>query len=255
MQSTVSLAFLFLSLCFLLFKNSLLWVYENIFIKMIKQSLYFRISLYVVFTHFILIFFLDKAILKMTTKQHSKAIQVYTYTYTHSQKMQTSNPKKPIKKISSKKKQKPLSQKKQKKQTQKKSPKRSNNHPKNEETLVKNLKSLKNTLDKIKNQTPNFTPPSQASTPKVSSSDSIYIENLVDTLKFNLNLPEYGSVKVKLTLNRQGQMLKLEILGTSSKSNQTYIEKHIPQIQFPNFGSSFLSQDTQEFLLNLSNDS
>jgi len=96
--------------------------------------------------------------------------------------------------------------------------------------------------------------------PEVSSSTSyngeaseIYESALVTQLKVLLKLPEVGAVKVALTLNRQGKVVKTEILASENAANRKLVEMRLPGIQFPPFGSAFAGEKTYTFNLTLTN--
>ena len=81
-----------------------------------------------------------------------------------------------------------------------------------------------------------------------------YRDELVHRLKLMLRLPEFGEVKVQLTLERSGHVAKVVIVSTESSANKKYIEKTLPTISFPGFGDNFSSQSQYTFLISLSND-
>lgn len=81
-----------------------------------------------------------------------------------------------------------------------------------------------------------------------------YREELIHRLKLLLRLPEYGEVKVKLTLERSGRVSKVVIVGAENATNRKYIEKTLPTLSFPSFGDNFSDQQNYTFLLTLSNE-
>lgn len=60
-----------------------------------------------------------------------------------------------------------------------------------------------------------------------------YQETLAAYLHQALNLPEYGEVKIQLTLNKDGTVAKLSVLKAESSRNKTYLEKNLPLLKFP----------------------
>lgn len=81
-----------------------------------------------------------------------------------------------------------------------------------------------------------------------------YEEELVTRLRLLLRLPEYGAVRVAMTLNRKGQVQKIAVLAAESLKNQEYIEKTLPGIVFPGFLAHFEGEEQHEFVLSLSNE-
>lgn len=81
-----------------------------------------------------------------------------------------------------------------------------------------------------------------------------YQEELIGRLKLLLRLPEYGLVRVKLTLERSGKVKQLTVTNAESSKNKSYIEKTLPTLTFPAFGNNFSGQDSFTFSLNLSNE-
>jgi colicin import membrane protein len=81
-----------------------------------------------------------------------------------------------------------------------------------------------------------------------------YREELASRLKLLLRLPEYGAVKVKLTLERTGKVVKVIVIGTESSANRSYIEKTLPTLTFPAFGTGFGDAAQHTFSISLSND-
>lgn len=86
-----------------------------------------------------------------------------------------------------------------------------------------------------------------------NSREASYQEELVGRLKSQLQMPEYGSVDIELTLERSGKVIKLKILRDESVNNRRYIEKNVPTMRFPHFGSSFEGKTEFTFVIRLSN--
>lgn len=88
----------------------------------------------------------------------------------------------------------------------------------------------------------------------ITSREISYREELAQRLKLLLKLPEHGEVKLKLTLDRAGKFVKLSIVSSGSKKNQSYIEKTVPSLSFPAFGDRFGSSKDYTFTITLNND-
>lgn len=83
------------------------------------------------------------------------------------------------------------------------------------------------------------------------SFEAKYEEELVSYLQALLSFPEKGDVKIKLTLKREGNVQKIEILKASSSKNREYVESSLASCSFPSFGSHFKGEASHTFTLNL----
>lgn len=81
-----------------------------------------------------------------------------------------------------------------------------------------------------------------------------YREELASRLKLLLKLPEYGLVKLKLTLSRAGKVIKVDVLSSESALNRSHIQKTLPSLSFPSFGDNFGSESSHTFQITLSSD-
>lgn len=89
---------------------------------------------------------------------------------------------------------------------------------------------------------------------KLTPHERSYYDELANRLKLLLRLPEFGEVKIKLTLERSGHFVKVSIMSSKSQANKNYIEKTLPTIKYPSFGDNFGIQDQYTFVIVLSND-
>jgi colicin import membrane protein len=87
-----------------------------------------------------------------------------------------------------------------------------------------------------------------------ASYQASYRSELIHRLKLLLRLPEFGEVKVQLTLERSGRVAKVAIVSAESSANRRYIEKTLPGATFPGFGDNFGNEPQYTFLISLSND-
>jgi colicin import membrane protein len=88
----------------------------------------------------------------------------------------------------------------------------------------------------------------------LSPQEASYSDEIAHRLKLLLRLPQYGEVKVKLTLQRSGKVVKAVIVKSESSANSAYIEKMVQGISFPNFGKNFENEAEHTFLIVLSNE-
>ena len=82
-------------------------------------------------------------------------------------------------------------------------------------------------------------------------SERSYRDELSGRLKLLLKLPEYGDVKVKLTLDRSGNVISLFIISSESGVNRKYIEKMLSSVSLPSFGDNFGTESTHTFSVTL----
>ncbi len=84
--------------------------------------------------------------------------------------------------------------------------------------------------------------------------ESSYRDELASRLKLLLSLPEYGEVKIRLTLDRSGKVKKVEVVKAENSANRKYVEKTIPTLKFPPFGNYFGDSESYTFLISLRNE-
>lgn len=65
------------------------------------------------------------------------------------------------------------------------------------------------------------------------SGEGEYQATLIGYLKESLHLPDYGEVKVQLTLRADGSVVNLLVIKTESEKNREYLELHLPHLRFP----------------------
>lgn len=97
-------------------------------------------------------------------------------------------------------------------------------------------------------------PTANSSKAVFSENESSYHEELASRLKLFLRLPDYGEVKIKLTLERSGKVGKVAIVSAKSVQNKKYIEDTVPGLSFPAFGDNFSGQSQYTFVISLSNE-
>lgn len=87
-----------------------------------------------------------------------------------------------------------------------------------------------------------------------SAKEASYRDEVAARLKLGLRLPDYGAVKIKLTLERSGKVASVQIVSSESSKNRQYIEKTLPTLKFPPFGSHFADASQYTFMVTLNND-
>ena len=66
-----------------------------------------------------------------------------------------------------------------------------------------------------------------------SQQEGEYDDSLIGYLKQTLNLPDYGEVKIQLTLKQDGTFVNLVVLKAESEKNRKYLEASLPHLRFP----------------------
>jgi len=84
--------------------------------------------------------------------------------------------------------------------------------------------------------------------------DSDYPNLMIGYLHQSLHLPEFGEVKIQLTLRQDGSVAKLVVLNTESEKNKRYLEGSLPKLQFPSFNGSFAKKKEHTFVLTFCNE-
>lgn len=83
---------------------------------------------------------------------------------------------------------------------------------------------------------------------------SHYEDELVSYLESLLILPEKGSVKLKLTLAREGSVEEIVIVNATSDRNRSYVESSLASRHFPPFGSQFKGEKAHTFTITLTSE-
>jgi outer membrane biosynthesis protein TonB len=81
--------------------------------------------------------------------------------------------------------------------------------------------------------------------------ESAYQEDLAGRLKLLLRLPEYGEVKLSLTLSRSGAVQQVKIISAKSAANRTYVTQTLPSHKMPAFGDNFGNVEKYTFIITL----
>lgn len=86
---------------------------------------------------------------------------------------------------------------------------------------------------------------------KLSDHEISYRDELANRLKLLLRLPDYGEVKIKLTIARSGKVVKVLIIKAESTANRKYVEETLPGLTFSPFGTRFNHAEENTFLIDL----
>lgn len=84
--------------------------------------------------------------------------------------------------------------------------------------------------------------------------DSNYKEDLAQQMQLMMRLPEYGTVRVSLTLTSVGKVKQVDVLSAASEKNRLYVLQSLPELSFSPFGKYFAGEREHVFCLTLNNE-
>ncbi|MBS0604711.1 MAG: hypothetical protein JSS60_06715 [Verrucomicrobia bacterium] len=84
--------------------------------------------------------------------------------------------------------------------------------------------------------------------------ESDYADLLVGHLHRSLSLPEYGEVKIQLSLRQDGSVAKVIVLKTQSEKNRQYLESNLLRLKFPRFEGVYSNKKEHTFVLTFCNE-
>lgn len=79
-----------------------------------------------------------------------------------------------------------------------------------------------------------------------------YASQIIQKMQQSLSLPEYGEVKLSLTVHKSGEVRGIEILTSQSDANREYLETHLKTLAFPKLEGG-LRSETHTFLISFCN--
>jgi hypothetical protein len=170
-------------------------------------------------------------------------------------KKQTPEPKAPVKKTAPSPKKEPAIA--EKKVGPAKQPESIQNRAKISDSLIKELEE---SIAKIENKS-DKTKVNKIASPIALQIDageegeqSSYTDTLTSYLYEQLSLPDYGEVKIQLSLRQDGTVAKLVVLKAKNGKNRDYLEKHLPRLRFPPFVGELANQKEHTFVLTFCNE-
>ncbi len=84
--------------------------------------------------------------------------------------------------------------------------------------------------------------------------ETSYKDNLILYLKDALHLPGYGTVKIRLTLQKDGTIQDVMALASDSEVNRLYLENTLQELIFPPFTEELANKKTYTFVLTFCSD-
>ncbi len=88
----------------------------------------------------------------------------------------------------------------------------------------------------------------------VAIDQSSYEKELAERLRLLLKLPEWGSVRVALTLNRSGAVCGVKILNAQNEANSDYVADRLTGRTLAPFDKHFSGEQQHTFTLTLNNE-
>lgn len=76
---------------------------------------------------------------------------------------------------------------------------------------------------------------------------------LVAYLENSLDLPEYGNVKLELSIDRTGRLLTSQVLSSESDKNSEFLKNRLPELAFPCFNDFQIAENTLTFTVSFRN--
>jgi hypothetical protein len=101
------------------------------------------------------------------------------------------------------------------------------------------LQELEESIAKIEGKHDKVDTRKQLATPhsiEIPNRDKVeenYADALISCLRGSLHLPDYGEVKLEVTLKEDGSVEKVVVLKADSEKNRNYLETHLPHLKFP----------------------
>jgi hypothetical protein len=88
----------------------------------------------------------------------------------------------------------------------------------------------------------------------IETEETSYKDGLILYLKDALHLPGYGTVKMRLTLQKDGTLQDVMALSSDSEVNRLYLENTLQELIFPPFTEELASKKTYTFVLTFCSD-
>ncbi len=88
----------------------------------------------------------------------------------------------------------------------------------------------------------------------MATEEGDYAETLAAYLHQALSLPDFGEVKIQLSLRQDGTVAKVVVLKTQSEKNKQYLESTLPRLRFPRFDGAYATKKEYTFMLTFCNE-
>jgi hypothetical protein len=81
-----------------------------------------------------------------------------------------------------------------------------------------------------------------------------YQQILIEYLHQSLNLPDFGEVKIQITLKNDGTLVNLVVIKAESDKNRKYLEKNLPHLKFPPLEGQASNLKQQTYIVTFCNE-
>ena len=212
-----------------------------------------KIAFFVIGSHLLFVIFLFFSPVKKISPP-SKHVVVRTTTFRPVEKKATSKPQHSSSQKAKTAPSKPV-QEKSKKSIAKEPPKKKKVEKKAPEIPQNLLEELEEIVTKIESKKEKGYSPPQLEVPSAVGDFALksdgYEESLVSYLHQALHLPEYGDVKIQLTVREDGTVVKMTVLKAESKKNREYLEQNLSVLHLPPW---FSKKKEETFVLTFCNE-
>lgn len=89
----------------------------------------------------------------------------------------------------------------------------------------------------------------EITTPIQSEEKLLYQDILISFLKKSLQLPAFGSVKLSMTISKEGRLASLKVLFSDSEINRLFLQEKLETLIYPLFTKELLQSSEQTFEL------
>lgn len=79
------------------------------------------------------------------------------------------------------------------------------------------------------------------------------LKKIVEVMQTHLQLPEFGKVKLKLTLLADGSVKDIVVYDQESTANKVYLETHLKELNFPPLEQGAFKKDEETFNITFCN--
>ena len=87
----------------------------------------------------------------------------------------------------------------------------------------------------------------------LQANDATYGETVISLMQTSLDLPEFGEVKARIEIGRDGRVISCAILESKNRKNEDFLKTGLPSLIFPNFNDFGITDATLTFTITFRN--